>query len=422
MWFAMGGAAGACTIGGLAVMAAALAPGRGGDAPSNPPAGRSQTPPRPGYVILDAPGRRETFFARCLRVLRSPVLWIFILITAAYLAIYLATGHGTTSQNYATPGHRTFTYIGRLAALFPLATGSLFFGVSTDLVFTRPQLYWPVLALDIVLFVLLLRTLWHRLRAIPLAWFAAGWMVAALLPMAGVTLSDRLLMSTCVGSSLLLGVLLDSLGDFRDILADRRSRFVAAVFIICSIVIAVPVNFIRAGMFSAMAAADREAILAADIGPVTNRRNFVFLNSPSTLLALSMQPTWTVVRNDTNTVTHFLAMARLGEHFLRESDDTLLLTFDEPFLLTHRYERIFHTAEEPPPPGRIFTTSIFTATIVATEGIGIRAVRFKFRENLDHSPCHFLVWQSGGYHPATLPPIGGRLDLPRPTPTIPWVP
>ena len=58
MWFMMGGAAGACTIGGLAVMAAALTPGRDGDAPSNPPpAGRSQAPPRPGYVILAAPGQ-----------------------------------------------------------------------------------------------------------------------------------------------------------------------------------------------------------------------------------------------------------------------------------------------------------------------------------------------------------------------------
>ena len=57
MWFAMGGAAGACTIGGLAVMAAALTPGRGGDAPGAPPAGRSQTPPRPGYVILAEPGQ-----------------------------------------------------------------------------------------------------------------------------------------------------------------------------------------------------------------------------------------------------------------------------------------------------------------------------------------------------------------------------
>ena len=54
-WFAMGGAAGACTIGVLAVMAAALAPGR--DSTPQPAAGRSHPLPRPGYVILAEPGQ-----------------------------------------------------------------------------------------------------------------------------------------------------------------------------------------------------------------------------------------------------------------------------------------------------------------------------------------------------------------------------
>ena len=57
MWFAAGGAAGACTIGGLSVMYAALTPGRDRGAASNPPAGRSHSPARPGYVILAEPGQ-----------------------------------------------------------------------------------------------------------------------------------------------------------------------------------------------------------------------------------------------------------------------------------------------------------------------------------------------------------------------------
>ena len=55
-WFLMGGAACACMTGGLAVMYAALTPGRGGEATGNPPAVRSHPSPRPGYLILDKPG------------------------------------------------------------------------------------------------------------------------------------------------------------------------------------------------------------------------------------------------------------------------------------------------------------------------------------------------------------------------------
>jgi len=371
--------------------------------------------------ILKSPVSGESRRGRFLRVARSRTLWTFVVCAGAYMAVYLAFGHGATSANYATPWRRTGVYLGRLAALFPLASGSLFFGLSTDLVFTRPQLYGPVLGLAAALFALLLGVLWLWLRRTPLAWFAAGWVAAALFPMAGVTLSDRLLMSASLGSALLLGLLVDRTGSVREILGGLRSRWPALLFVALNLVVAVLAGWVRSHMFFGMAAADRAASANAEIvradaaaGPV------IALNSPSTLLALTMRPTWAVTHDDPKTAIYFLAMARLGETCVRESDDTLVVTCDAPFLLAHRYERVFRASEAPPPPGTVFVTPAFTATVLATEGLGIKSVRFTFRKGLE--AYRFLAWQRGVYRRVSPPPVGRILRLPAPEPTVPWVP
>lgn len=373
--------------------------------------------------VLDSPPPSESFLQRCTRVLRSTALWVFILVTAAWLGVYLATGHGTTSVNYVTPWHQSAAYLGRVATLFPLASASLFFGLPADLVFTRPQLFVPMLSLSVVLFASLAWIMWRRLRAVPLAWFAAGWIAAALLPVAGVPLSDRLLMSASAGSSLLLGLFMDRQGSFREIIANLRSRWPALVFIATGLVLSVPMVFVRGHMFYAMAAADRAAITAADVegGGKTPPTVFV-LNSPSILLSLTQLPTWAVVHNDSDIIFHILSMARRGLICYREADDTLVLTFETPLLLTYRYERYFLTSDDPPPPGTAFTIRPFTATVLATEGRGIKSARFKFRQSLDDAAYQFLAWQGGRFQRITPPPIGGTLYLPAPEPLVKWAP
>lgn len=375
-------------------------------------------------LTLDGDDRSEPLRSRCLRVARSPVLWLFVAITAAYLACYVATGHGTTSSNYATPSHRTGVYVERVATLVPLAFGSLFFGISTDLVFTRPGLFWPIIALDTVLVALLLSTLWHRLRTRPPAWFAGGWIVAALLPSAGVTLSDRLLMSAAVGSALMLGLLMDSLASPRAMFATPRSRVVGGVFIVFGLIVAVPSGWVRSTMFSRMAAADRTGIVTAEIPAAagTPRQTVILLNCPSALMGFTLQPTWAVCRNDTNTTFYILSMARRATTVLREDDRTLLVTYGDPPLLVPRFERIFHTTEEPPPPGQVFRTAAFAATVVSTGDSGIRSVRFRFPNGIEGSPVRFLAWRSGAFRRTELPKAGDTLALPPPVPTVPWVP
>lgn len=375
------------------------------------------------YVFaLGGPGAQEGFRSRCLRVLRSPAVWLIGATALLYLGWYVTSGHGSFSSNYATPWHRTGVYLGRVASLFPLATGSLFFGLSTDMIFTRPHALAPVLALSSVLFAWLLWLFWRRLRALPLAWFAAGWAVAALLPMAGVTLSDRLLMSASIGSSLTLGLLVDQAGCLRGVLANLRARWPVLVFVVLGLVIAAPVTVLRGRMFHRMAAADRDATTAADIERTADGARVFLVNSPSTLLAMMIGPTWAVMKDDPDTAIHALNIARRPVRLRRDDERTLVMTAGDPPLLDHRYERVFHTSEAPPAAGTVFTTDAFAATVLATESNGIRSVRLSFREPLDSPSFRFLAWQDGGYRRIAPPRVGEEMVIPCPAPTVPWAP
>lgn len=374
-------------------------------------------------LILDGPGGSEKFPARCLRVLRSPAIWVIGLVAVGYLGWYMSAGHGSFSSNYATPWHRTGVYIGRVASLFPLACGSLFFDLSTDLIFTRPELFTKMLLAGSALFVVLIWIFWRWLRKEPVAWFAAGWVVAALLPMAGVTLSDRLLMSASLGSSLALGLLMDRMGGPREVLSNLRSRWPAVVFVITGLVLVVPIAMVRQRMFYGMTAGDRDATAAANLRAEDGAAKTVFLlNSPSALLAMMVAPTWAVTLQDPLTRIHTLNIARREVTVEREADDALVMTFGDPPLLSHRYERVFHTREEAPATGSVFETAAFTATVLKTEGRAIRSVRLKFRHPLEDPSYRFMAWGEGGCRVVQPPAAGGSLKLAAPAPTVSWTP
>ncbi|MFH0907915.1 MAG: hypothetical protein V1929_04065 [bacterium] len=372
---------------------------------------------------IQAPPSARGVFARCSHVARSPVAWVFGLVTVVYLTGYVLAGHGSFSANYATPLHRSGAYFARMASLLPLATGSLFFGIATDVVFTRPQLHVPVLALSSALFLLLLRIGWRWLRAVPAAWFAAGWVVAALVPMAGVTLSDRLLMSASIGSSLAMGLLMHELGGWGGVRGNLRERWPGLLFVVTGLLVAIPAGLLRGEMFHRMAAADRSAISAMDIDRRAGASpTVVLLNSPSSLLALTMSPTWAVTHDDPATPIYMLNIARRPVTFLWEDPQSVVMRAGDPPLLAHRYERVFHTREEPPQAGTVFETPAFSATVLQTGSEGIRSVRFAFKQPLDGAALEFMAWQDGGYRRVAAPDTGANLELPRPEPTVRWVP
>jgi hypothetical protein len=319
----------------------------------------------------------------------------------------------------------TANYLKRLITLVPLAFASLFFGISSDIVFSRPQLADLILALSLPLLALLATVSWARLRSNPLAGFGIGWTLLALMPVAGVTLSDRLLMTASLGSALFCGLLISDLGSVKELFARRKiaSLILLILLVTFGLLTSIPLARIRAHVFYTMASTDREAIANAEIPTKDNSPRAVFLlSSPSTILAMTMLPTWSVLNNDPGIFLSYLQMAQRRLEWRRESDTTAIITFGEPLLLEHRYESLFHTKEGPPPPGTKFETAEFTATVLEVGLRGIRSARFEFARSLNDPSYSFLAWQGGRLARISPPRVGQTVQIDLAKPTIPYTP
>jgi hypothetical protein len=346
--------------------------------------------------FLDDPGGEERTPRSILRVLRSRVFWLFATVAGIYVVVYILTGHGTNTALYSTPWQNWGSFIIRIATFFPVAAGSLFFGVSTDLVYAKPHLQGTIALALVPAVALLAYVMWCRLRRNKLAGFAAGWILIALAPAAGVPTSDRLLIDASLGSSLLLGLFLEDLLTGRPApgIAWKARNAVAFLLLLCGPVMAAPMTWFRGNAFYRMAAADREVIERTELprgkeGPV----QVFLLNPPSSVLALTMLPTWTVLHQDPGPSFYSLQMARRPWKWRREGERSLIVTFGSPPLLTHRYERLFRTSLEPPKIGEVFETAAFRATVLETSEGGVRRVRLDFERELDNPHYHFLIWR-----------------------------
>ncbi len=378
-------------------------------------------------LLIDRAVPSEPTWRGCIRVLRCRTFWMFGVAAGAYLALYLgmSPGSGNAPGLYVTPWDEPAAFVMQVAMRVPLVLASLFFHMPTDLVYLRPHLLGPMFALSLPMLGLLAGLLWWRLRSNSLALFAAGWAVLMVLPLGAADLSDRHLMDASVGTTLLLGIFLAENGALRDLIRQRQyGRLTAAALVIgVGIVLSIPVTGIRTSMFTTMASKDREAIATAEIERgVGGRETVLVITAPSALLAMSMYPTWGVLHDDPGHRITFLQVGRRSVEWRRETDETALVTFGSPPLLSHRYERIFYTAKSLPSPGSTFTAGEFTATVIESEPAGIRTVRLRFNRSLDDPTYRFLVWDNGKLRRVTLPPVGGTRSIAAAVPTVPFVP
>ncbi|MBW2090582.1 MAG: hypothetical protein JRI34_00465 [Deltaproteobacteria bacterium] len=376
-------------------------------------------------LCVGRPSESGSFVQACLHALRTPALWAFVLIAFVYFGGYALAERGENSALYSTPWQEPLIYVRQLAMLIPLAFSSLFFGLSTDIVYTRPAWALPMMLFSLPILLLVGIVFWRRLRSCPQAGFALGWALFALLPVAGVFLSDRLLMSASLGTALLLGLFMDSLGSLRSLWARRQFGSVILFFLLVTlgVVLSIPTGCIRGEIFYKIAAADRENIANAEIPLGNSPERCVFLlNSPSSALAMTIMPAWTVIHDDPGIYITYLQMARREVEWRRESETSCVLTFGEPLLLEHQYELLFETKRQAPPPGTHYRTAHFTATILESEDKGIRAVRLGFFRSLDDPTYHFLAWKDGRLSRVTPPAVGEALTFAKALPAMPYVP
>jgi hypothetical protein len=378
------------------------------------------------YLVLFDPAfaglsRRDA----CLRLLRSRTLWVLGLLAVAYVGFYLAAGYGTRSGLYSTPWLDTAGYLRRLATLVPLGLLSLFFGFPTDLLFRRPELVWPMAAVAGCVLAVVGVIVFRVVRWKPLSIFALGWVLFALPPEAAADLYDRLFMNASVGSALMIGLFLHRLAPVRDRVALRQYPRLAlgGAFVLFGIVASVPSTAIRSGLWSQLAALDRDIAVEADIPrPPAASQTVFLLNCPSSMLAWSMLPTWAVVYDDPVTRLFPLQFGRRALTWTRDGDHTMTLRCaGQPFLDNH-FERLFRTHRAPPAVGARYETSEFVATVVAVEPTGIRTVRFDFKKSLDDASYRFLAWRNGRMSRVATPAAGQTVEIPAIHRLLPFAP
>ena len=366
-------------------------------------------------LLLDARRGNTPSGAAHHRLLRSGTLWLFVGLGTAYLVFYLTAGYGTRCTLYCAPWRDVGGYAYRLLVLIPLSGVSLLFGTSADLAASLPHMTWILVGAAIPVVLVAGRIVLRTVGWTPLTGFAVAWLFCSLLPEAGAEPSDRLFMNASVGYAMVIGLFFHRLGSPRQWLTQRqyvRGGF-ASILFLTGVVISIPMTTLR-GRFIAykLAGVDREIIANAEIDRTGSAPAEVFLlNSPSSLLALTFLPTWSVVHDDYDSHISNLQMGRRAITWTRENSNTMTLTCDGTPFGDHRYERLFVGDRMPQAGSVAYETAAFAAVPLEVEPTGVRTVLLRFHKSLDHPSYQFLAWRDGRLARIEVPAIGETIEL-----------
>jgi len=376
------------------------------------------------YVFIEEREAHPTIRALG-RVASSRVLWALLAVTAIYAALYFALGYGARSLVYPTPWGSPRECLLRLPVLFCAALLSLSYGTSADLLTANPHWVLPVLAIGPVILGVSGVILFRAIGKTRLSLFALGWTFCCLLLEMGADISDRLLVNTLVGFALLLGMLFQRAFPIRESLARREyARLgLAIAIVIPTVILAIPLTALRCTVFGGMAFADRKYITNAEVNrSAPSPRSVFLLNTPSSLVALSMSATWAVEKHDTDTWVFPIQMGRRPLRITREGPRTLILTSKTAPFIDHRLERLFITTHTRFTKGATYKAPPFTAEAIAVEPAGIRTLRLQFEKDLDTSSYDFLAWRDDRLASFRMPKTGQTLELPEAPALSPFAP
>ncbi|HSW46148.1 MAG TPA: hypothetical protein VLM89_11325 [Phycisphaerae bacterium] len=376
-------------------------------------------------LMFDRGPAPEPLTTRCLRLARSPALWLFAIMAVAYLAAYVAAGFGACSMTYPTPWGSPAEFARRTLISLPLAMMSIFFGVSADLFTLYPGWTLPALCLGVPLLIVAGFILFRAVRWSPWVGFACGYAALPLLVSGGTEPSDRVLLDTSVGTSLLIGLFLDRLGPLRRLPAVRPyTRLVlGAVLILVGLVNSVPLTLVKGEAVRDLARLDESIVRTAPVTtPASGPAKVVLLNSPSSLLSLMFGPMRMVLGAPDRIQAFPMQLGRRPLSWRRDGDRTMTLTSLAEPLLASRFEDLFRSPHARLAPGRTYRTSDFKAVIMAIEDGGVRTVRIEFDRSLDDPGYQFLAWQGDRLVRVSPPPIGQAVELPAAPKLRPFAP
>ncbi len=343
------------------------------------------------------------------------------LLTAALYVVFLAAaGYGARSVFYPTPWNEPGAFLARLAVVVPTGLLAMCGPFAPDVLTDAPGLAPLAVAVSLALVVPLALLIRRVAGAHPAAPLLAVWTLVTLLPRAGATPSDRLVIVSMVGAAGLLGLFVH--GAF----ARPGKRLVRGVGWTV-FVLAGPLSGLallaRGFQMKSLADEFRASIVSAEVGPRDEgRRDVVLLQSASQMQTLMPLTAWIALTGDREVRFWPLQIGRRGLVWRRIDAQTFdLESTDRPFF-TNAFEGVFRSADESDPVGRTWSTSVFTAEVLARDATGVRSLRFRFEDELERPGLHFLTWRDGAFRQVSPPAVGAERILAEVAPLAPLLP
>lgn len=364
----------------------------------------------------------------------------YVIVGAAWIAIYKYSGHGVIASGvYVDPLRHPAEFLARFAANAPLLLlGQWGFPMSdVSLALSaeglRLHLAWAFVYLAYVFVVM-----WPLVRRDALARFWTLGMMLSIVPVCGVFPNDRLLMFAGLGA---MGLLAQFIGGMKDGLEwvpkSKAWQHAGGFFIGLSIIVhlmVAPALFVGTAHLTAKLG-DR---LEARYATLPSDESFagqtaVFVNAPSALMDMLMMQARHYAGRPVPRYGLNLCSTATSATMERVDDKTLVVRPAGGYLPPRSWSPIspppmyavsYHTRhldhwvrgdENPLRLGDRVALSFVTIEITAmTPDDRPAEATFSFARSLDDPSLRWLVLTDGGYQPFRVPAIGERVEVPLP--------
>jgi hypothetical protein len=345
------------------------------------------------------------------------------LVAVGYLVFYRAMGYGASGMGYyLDPAGDPIHLLSGLAVRIPALLAAGLVGLPTLLWDLAPDWRWLQVALGIAALPAVAALGWRwRQQMEPgvvceLRWLIPG-SLAALIPAAFATPSDRQLLVPILGLAVVLAFLLRTAWRrwrSRDERWWRRGSAGALLLLLALAHFAVPIA-VRVFGFTFVPSSSRFYAELAGQLPLDpergGRQQVIAVNTPGYLTYFPQYVD--LIRDGPHFAGrwHVLSAAPHDLRLKRTAARTLELEVVGGQLLHSAEERVFL------PPGRRFVageameTPLFRVEVLAVNDLGPTRVAFRFQRSLEAPDLTFVVWREDRFEEISPPPIGESLVL-----------
>jgi hypothetical protein len=362
---------------------------------------------------------RSEFKNRIKKPFRDPVSWLpALLIMVIYLAAYkLLNLGGVNNLMYIDPVAHPELYLSHLILHLPM----MWAGTLSILPFVSwfaANLLLPFAIIGTVLFLFWLLAL-RPFRFRPLAWWALGAYLIALLPQLNTDASERGLYFPLIFGSILLAMTVMTVKPLRrrlfpDAIFPRLTRIFGWFVIVTVLVPGFLISATRPwALMPAFEKPVRELRTALPYIEQRKPEHVLILNTSGLILTVY---TWDILNfySEREIDVWPLSSANGVLSLERTGDSSFVIRTDRPGWINNWFARLFRTELNLDPAGR-YEKKFFTATILemTEDKSDVLAVRFDLNKPLNYPGWLFLRWNGEKYEPLDIASleIGKRVEL-----------